>query len=94
MVLPGLTGLAQVNGRNSVLWEDKFKWDIEYIKYNSFKMDCEIIIKTIVKVLKKEDITADGMETAEDFGDYLLRIGKVNKKGYLKTLKSLEGKKI
>ena len=56
-VLPGLTGLAQVNGRNSISWEEKFKDDIEYIRKITFLGDCKIALKTIGKVLKKEGIS-------------------------------------
>lgn len=72
-VLPGLTGLAQVNGRNNITWEEKFRWDLQYIRHISFREDIVIVIKTIGKVLKKDDVNTSGMETAEDFGEYLLR---------------------
>lgn len=55
-VRPGLTGLAQVNGRNVLSWEDKFELDIQYIKNMSFITDYGIIMKTIIKVLKRSDI--------------------------------------
>lgn len=77
-VLPGLTGWAQVNGRNNITWEEKLNYDLEYIKDITFINDVKIIIKTVFKVFKKEDVTTKGMDTAEDYGDYLLRIGKVN----------------
>ena len=72
-VLPGLTGLAQVKGRNNITWEEKFRWDLQYIRHISFREDIVILIKTIGKVLKKDDVNTSGMETAEDFGEYLLR---------------------
>lgn len=72
-VFPGLTGLAQINGRNNITWENKFKYDLEYIKEISFLEDCKIIEKTLIRVFIKEGINAKGMDTAEDFGDYLLR---------------------
>ena len=72
---PGLSGLAQVNGRNAISWEDKLKWDLKYIKNVSFGEDVKIVLKTIKKCFwKKEGITQDNMATAEDFGDYLLRL--------------------
>ena len=75
---PGLSGLAQVNGRNAISWEDKLKWDLKYIKNVSFGEDVKIVLKTIKKCFwKKEGITQDNMATAEDFGEYLLN----NKKG-------------
>lgn len=82
LVLPGLTGLAQVNGRNNISWEEKLKWDLVYIQNISFRMDLSIILKTVTRVLKKEDIRTEGMETAEDLGDYLLRTGKIDKAQY------------
>lgn len=72
-VMPGLTGWAQVNGRNAVSWENKFKYDLEYIENITFLGDWKIILMTITKVFKRDGITMDGMETAEDLGDYLLR---------------------
>lgn len=72
-VRQGLTGLAQINGRNNITWEQKINYDLEYINNVSFKNDCKIILKTIEKVFKRENIETDGMQTAEDLGDYLLR---------------------
>ena len=66
-VRPGLTGLAQVNGRNAISWEDKFKLDVWYVDNQSFWLDCRIILMTIVKVFKREGISADGQATAEEF---------------------------
>lgn len=80
---PGLSGLAQINGRNDIDWEDKLEWDLKYINHISFLGDIKIIIKTIEKAfVKKEGITEGDMATAEDFGDYLLRIGKIDKEDY------------
>ena len=81
-VYPGLTGLAQISGRNNISWEDKFKYDLTYVEDISFVEDMRIIYRTIFKVIDEEDINTDGMETAEDLGDYLLRIGKVTKAEY------------
>ena len=78
----GLTGLAQVSGRNNISWEEKLAYDQEYVKHITFLGDLKIIFKTIGNVLKKEDINTDGMATAEDFGDYLLRTGQVDQKTY------------
>ena len=85
-VLPGLTGLAQVNGRNNISWEEKLKWDLQYVNHVSFRADILIIIKTIQKVIQKEDISMEGLETAEDLGDYLLRSGKINLSVYEKKI--------
>lgn len=76
-VRQGLTGLAQINGRNSMSWETKFEYDLEYIKKITFIGDMKIVLKTIGKVFKRDGITEDGMATAEDLGDYLLRVGSV-----------------
>lgn len=55
-VRPGLTGLAQVNGRNSISWEEKFKYDVQYVKKITFLGDLKIILKTVKKTVKREDI--------------------------------------
>lgn len=82
-VRPGLTGLAQVNGRNNISWEDKFKFDLEYCKKISFWNDISIVFKTIFKAFgKKENINRDGFATDEDYGDYLLRRNAISKKEY------------
>lgn len=76
---PGLSGLAQVNGRNGISWEEKLDWDRKYIQNVSFASDVKIIFDTVKKAfIKQEGITQDDMATAEDFGDYLLRTGKID----------------
>lgn len=76
---PGLSGLAQVNGRNAISWEDKLNWDLKYINKVSLIEDIKIILSTVKKAfIKQEGITQDDMATAEDFGDYLLRTEKVS----------------
>ena len=80
---PGLSGLAQVNGRNAISWEDKMNWDLKYIEKVTFKGDLKIILDTVKKAfIKQEGITQDDMATAEDLGDYLLRIQVVDTKDY------------
>ena len=80
---PGLSGLAQVNGRNAISWEDKIDWDLKYIEKVSLKEDFKIIFETVKKAfIKQEGITQDDMATAEDYGDYLLRTEKVDKNEY------------
>ena len=81
-VYPGLTGWAQINGRNDITWEQKIIHDLEYIKNISFIKDLKIILITIVKVFKKDNISTKDMDTAEDLGDYLLRTGKIDKFEY------------
>lgn len=90
---PGLSGLAQVNGRNAISWEDKMNWDLKYIKKVTFKEDLKIILDTVKKAfIKQEGITQDDMATAEDLGDYLLRTEKVDSKDY--EIKQEEAKDI
>lgn len=90
---PGLSGLAQVNGRNAIKWEDKLDWDLKYIENVSLLEDLGIILKTVkTAFIKQEGITDGDMATAEDFGDYLLNNGKVSQEDY--NNKQMEAKKI
>lgn len=90
---PGLSGLAQVNGRNAISWEDKMNWDLKYIEKVTFKEDLKIILDTVKKAfIKQEGITQDDMATAEDLGDYLLRTEKVDSNEY--EMKQKEAKDI
>jgi len=66
-VKPGLTGWAQVNGRNTLTWEEKFKLDVWYVDHWSLKLDLKIIGMTIRSVLRREGISAEGHATAEEF---------------------------
>ncbi|WP_394145882.1 sugar transferase [Vibrio atypicus] len=66
-VRPGVTGWAQVNGRNAISWEEKFKLDVWYVDNQTIFIDIKILILTIKKVLLKEGITADGHVTTEAF---------------------------
>ena len=66
-VLPGLTGLAQVNGRNALSWEKKFEYDVEYARNVSFTLDIKIILMTVVKVLKRDGISSETNATMEEF---------------------------
>jgi len=68
-VRPGITGFAQVNGRNNTTWEDRFKNDIYYVENISFLLDLKIIIKTILKVIKKSDINQSENVTMKNFLD-------------------------
>lgn len=67
LVKPGITGWAQVNGRNAISWERKFELDVWYVENLSFWLDCRILILTLKKVLKKEGISAYGHETVDAF---------------------------
>jgi len=66
-VLPGITGWAQINGRNALTWEEKFKMDVWYVDHWSFGLDIKILLITAVKVLRREGITQPGHATAEEF---------------------------
>jgi len=66
-VRPGITGWAQVNGRNAISWEQKFEYDVYYVKNLSFSMDVQVIMKTVQKVLKSDGINQDGQATMEAF---------------------------
>lgn len=90
---PGLSGLAQVNGRNAIKWEDKLAWDLKYIQNVSLVEDLGIILKTVkTAFINQEGITDGDMATAEDLGDYLLNNGKVSQEDY--NNKQMEAKKI
>ena len=82
-VRPGLTGLAQVNGRNNITWEQKFEYDLKYIDDGiTFFGDLKIILKTVGKVLKRSDTVREGTVSDMDFGDWLLQQGKVDHETY------------
>jgi len=66
-VRPGLTGYAQVNGRNAISWEEKFNFDVKYVDNITFLGDWKIIFQTALKVLKKDGINSDTSETMEEF---------------------------
>lgn len=79
---PGLTGLAQVKGRNAVSWEEKINWDLEYIDNVTFLNDMMILFRTIAVVLKRSGITDGENATALDYGDALLKTGKITRSQY------------
>ncbi len=81
-VKPGLSGLAQVKGRNAITWEEKFEWDLKYIKKISFIGDMMIILSTVVNVFKKKGITDGRNATSLDYGDTLLLSGRISKDKY------------
>lgn len=81
-VRPGLTGLAQINGRNAINWEERFAYDLEYINNITFMNDLKILFKTFYKVIKKEDVVVRGEGTVIDFDDYRqMQIDENKKKG-------------
>ncbi|MCT1603728.1 sugar transferase [Dermacoccus nishinomiyaensis] len=66
-VRPGLTGLAQVNGRNAISWEEKFAYDVRYVDEHTWRMDLDILLKTVLGVVRREGISADGVVTMHEF---------------------------
>lgn len=101
IVRQGLTGLAQVSGRNNMSWEKKFEYDLEYINKITFIEDLKIVLKTVGKVFWREGITEKGMATAEDLGEYLLNNNVIDIQDYekrqrdaMKLLKETSEKKI
>ncbi len=86
IVRPGLSGLAQVKGRNGITWEEKLDYDIEYIEKITFLGDVKIIFLTVwTAFFKRDGISQEGMDTAEDYGDWLLNCGKIDKEEYDKN---------
>lgn len=66
-VIPGITGLAQINGRNSLSWEDRFAWDVRYVDEAHFLLDLKILMLTLKKVVFSEGISQEGHATMEEF---------------------------
>jgi undecaprenyl phosphate N,N'-diacetylbacillosamine 1-phosphate transferase len=66
-VKPGITGWAQVNGRNTITWDQKFIYDVEYVKKQTFLLDIKILWKTFINVIQRKGISADGHVTMEEF---------------------------
>ena len=89
-VSPGLTGLAQVKGRNNITWEEKFKYDLEYCKKITLMNDITIIFKTIFKVFQRSDIAREGTVSDIDYGDWLLENSKITKESYINKIKKIE----
>ena len=82
-VRPGLTGLAQVNGRNNITWEKKFEYDLAYIDRGiTFAGDLAILFETVGKVLKRSDTVREGTVSDMDYGDWLMMEGKVDRETY------------
>lgn len=84
LVRPGITGLAQVNGRNSITWEQKFEFDLQYIEEGiTFVNDLKILLRTFQKVFYTSDVVRKGTASDTDFGDWLLAEGKITQEEYL-----------
>ncbi len=82
IIRPGLTGLAQVNGRNNITWDEKFTYDFKYIEKITFFKDLSIIFKTFFKVFKREGINHEGEETNIPLGEYRLKQGSITEDEY------------
>ena len=83
IVRPGLTGLAQVSGRNNITWEEKFAYDLQYINSGiTLWHDLKIIFMTVGKVFRREDTVREGTVSDLDFGDWLLQKGDVTQETY------------
>ena len=89
-IRPGLTGLAQVSGRNKLDWHKKLDLDIEYLNTLTCINDVKILIKTLFYVIKTQETVSDGFSTAEDYGDYLLRTHQINQSEYDQKLRDLK----
>ncbi len=77
-VKPGITGWAQVNGRNAISWEEKFRLDVEYVDKQSFLLDCKILWMTFLNVIQRKGISADGHATMEEFRGIIATQNKIN----------------
>jgi len=77
-VKPGITGWAQVNGRNAISWEEKFRYDVEYVDKQSFILDIKILWMTFINVIKRKGISADGHVTMEEFRGTIATQNKIN----------------
>ncbi|MBE7036492.1 MAG: sugar transferase [Ruminococcaceae bacterium] len=92
-VRPGLTGLAQVNGRNNITWLQKFEYDLQYIDSGiTLWGDIKIIFQTVFKVLKRSDTVREGTDSDMDYGDWLMQEGKVDAETY--SVKQTQAKNI
>lgn len=85
-VRPGLTGLAQVNGRNAITWEAKLQYDLDYLKRITFLRDIALIFRTLHKTVKRDGISQEGMDTGMDLGEYLLQNKQLSIEEYLKKI--------
>jgi hypothetical protein len=82
-VRPGLSGLAQISGRNAIAWDEKLAKDLEYLEHVTLLGDASILFRTIGKAfIKREGIAEEGMVTSTDYGDYLLSEGRITQEQY------------
>ena len=80
---PGLSGLAQIRGRNALTWEEKLDWDLQYLEDVSFRWDLKLVLATVKHAFFRQEGITDGKSaTALDYGDALLRDGKISREEY------------
>ena len=89
-VRQGLTGLAQISGRNNISWTEKFEYDLEYVNGITFQKDMRIIFLTISKVFRHTDVVRDGYASDVDFGDWLLLNNRIDDSEYQRILQKAE----
>jgi undecaprenyl phosphate N,N'-diacetylbacillosamine 1-phosphate transferase len=78
LVRPGLTGLAQINGRNSISWDDKFRFDVWYVEHLSFNLDLKIMAITLIKVIKREGINTSSDQMVVPFDEFIKQNNSIN----------------
>lgn len=89
-VRPGLSGLAQVNGRNNITWEQKLEYDLRYVNRISIFVDLGLILMTIIKVFKRSDVVREGTVSDIDFGDWLLKEKRIEQTEYANKQKEAD----
>ncbi len=89
-VRPGITGLAQVSGRNGIGWDEKFEYDLKYIKKIRLFKDIKILILTVFKVFKSEGVVREGTETDMDYGDWLVFKNIISKEKHVEIVEGRE----
>ena len=92
LIRPGLTGLAQVKGRNSINWDEKFKYDLDYLNKITFFKDLKIMFQTFFIVFKREGISNEGMATHQPLGEYRFTRGEITKEEYEKIINTYNKK--
>lgn len=89
LIRPGLTGLAQIKGRNSISWSLKFDYDLKYLKTMSLFTDTRIILLTVLAVFNHKNVNRDGTVSDLDYGEWLLLEKKIDQKEYESTIRKL-----
>ena len=86
----GITGLAQINGRNNITWDRKFQYDLEYVEKVSLLLDIKILILTFFKVIKRKDVNREGTVSDIDYGDWLLKEEKITQEEYRQKMEAIK----